>query len=538
VIVGLTWFEWGWIAYGRGFHAETNWMIYSRADSFLDTLLYSDPSRPFLQLPFGLAHLISPDSMAAANWVIALYVLTMAALTYWFAYRLLGESITGGLIAASIALTFGADQSSALFSMVILWQVMIGVLVTALALRASMLRGLTGPRSIAIVAGAVLALWTYEASVLPLFALVFLPLAIPARNWRRIGIALAPLIGVFVFFGAMTVSRLQTGVAYYQADKVTGAPSASEAWTRITTWLSRALQPWTWGDPWTLGWFRTCLNAGIAILTTPVVIAALAWTVVVVLVVLGVHRGSRAGSPGMALRVAAFAVIMIGASYFPYLAVSDGAGHWRTHMMAQPAWGLLIGALVVMALRASLIGGVVLVAACGAVIGFGLWANLWGQLENAARWETVRTVMSSVTDVAPWLRPDTTVVLTGVGEPVSNLCRETSVADPFGDPAWFNSALNLYYPDAAIGGTYIRRGDLPPTGVRLAPEGVVVGPITHPWGAVIVFHLSRDGHATLVQRHQLGISAQGYDPPTRIVPADGRGAEIRGAFELVPWALP
>lgn len=538
VIAGLTWFEWGWIAFERGFHAETNWMVYARAESFFDTFLYTDPSRPFLQVPFGLAHLLSPESMAAANWVIAGYVLAMALLTYWFAYRLLGDSIPGGLVAASIAVTFGADQASALFSMVILWQVMIGVLVSALALRASMLKGLTGPRCIVIVAGAALALWTYEASALPLLALAFLPLALTVRNWRRIGIALAPLAGVLVFFGAMTLSRVQTGVAYYQANKITGAPSAGEAWTRITTWLGHALQPWTWGDPWTLGWFRTCLDAGKEILTTPVIIAAIAWAIVAVLVALGSRGGSRAGTAGATLRVAAFAIVLIGASYLPYLMVSDGAGHWRTHMMAQPGWGLLVGALIVTALRASLAGGAVLVAASGALIGFGLWGSLWGQLENAARWDTVRTVMSGVTDVAPWLRPGTTVVLTGIGEPVNNLCRASPAPDPFGDPSWFNSALNLYYPDDAIDGTYIRQDGLPPTGVQVSPGGVAVGPVTRPWKDVVVIHIDRDGRAALVSRDQLGTPAAGYDPAALIVTADGRGAEIRGAFTLTPSQLP
>lgn len=538
VIAGLTWFEWGWIAFERGFHAETNWMIYARAESLPDTFLYSDPSRPFLQLPFGFAHLLSPDSMAAANWVIAGYVLAMALLAYWFAYRLLGDSIPGGLVAASVALTFGADQASALFSMVILWQVMIGVLVTALALRASMLGRLTGPRCIAIVAGAALALWTYEASALPLLALAFLPLALPSRNWRRIGIALMPLAGVLVVFAAMTLSRAQTGVSYYQANKLTGVPSVDEAWTRMTTWLGHALQPWIWGDPWTLGWFRSCLDAGRQILTAPVVIAAAAWAVIAVLVALGTRGGGRAGTAGTTLRVGAFAIVLICASYVPYLMVSDGAGHWRTHMMAQPGWGLLVGALVVTALRVSLAGGAVLVAACGALVGFGLWGSLWGQLENAARWDTVRTVMSGVTRVAPGLRPGTTVVLTGVGEPVNNLCRAAPAADPFGDPSWFNSALSLYYPDDVIGGTYIRREGLPPTGVRLTAGGVAVGNATSPWKDVVVIHLDRNARAQLVPPDQLGRPAPGYDPSALTVPADGRGADIRGAFTLTPSQLP
>ncbi len=537
VLAGLTWFEWGWLAFNRGFHAETNWLVFTRNAKVVDQFLYDDPSRPFLLLPFGLAHLINPESMTTANLVIAGYVLVMALLTYWFAFRLLNGSILGGLVAASIALTFGADQASALFSMVILWQVMIGVLCAALALRASLLNGLTFSRALACVLGAALALWTYEASAVPLLALLALPLALPRRPVKQLVIASAPLIGVLVFFGAMTLSRLQSGVAYYQANKFTGIPSLDDGFGRVTTWLGRALTPWTWGAPWEDGYFSRCVAAGADFLTTPVILAAIGWLIVAGTVALATRRRDIMRA-GMAVRTLLFGIIFLAATYAPYLFVSDGQGHWRTHMMAQPAWGLVIATVVVaLGQYGSIILGL-LVAACAALVGVGLWANEWGQLENAARWSKVRTVMEDVTNAVPWARPGTSIILTNVGAPVTTLCKEAPAPDPFGDPSWFNSALALYYPSGGVEGLYIRRPGGPDTGIRFTRSGVASGTTTRKWADVIVLKVDGQGRASLIRANELPVGWPGYRPGARILPSTGHDTRMRAAFALKPDNLP
>lgn len=538
VLAAVTWIEWLWLPLDRAMHAETGWVIQARAETLAERFLYGDPSRPFLQLPFGIAGTLAPNSITAINVVIAGYVLAMALLTYWLVYRLLGNSYTGGLVAATIAITFGGDQAAALFSMVILWQVMIGVLAVAIALRASMMRGLTIGRGVVMVVGSALALWTYEASAGPLLALLALVITVPSRNWRRIGIAVTPVVGMLAIFTAMTISRIQTGVAYYQASKVTGVPTAGEAADRIGTWLGRALQPWTWSAPWEAGWFRNCAEAAGAVITTPAVLASFGWLIAVSVVAAGSRR-RETGAGRDALRVAIFGLALLAASYLPYLAVSDGAGHWRTHMMAQVAWGILAAALIIATLRALAPMGFVLVTASGAVVALGLLANLWGQLENAARWDTVRQVMSRVTDAVPGATPGTTIVLTNVGDPVNDMCRAAPTPDPFGDPSWFASNLRLYYPDAAPDGTYIRRGAQTPTGVALTTAGVRMpdGSLRQ-WDDVILFRVDNQGRATLLGPRQIGVKSPGYDPRRRIVPATPDAEAARSAFDLQPRYLP
>ena len=519
-------------------HAETGWVIQARAETLAERFLYGDPSRPFLQLPFGIAGTLAPNSITAINVVIAGYVLAMALLTYWLVYQLLGNSYTGGLVAATIAITFGGDQAAALFSMVILWQVMIGVLAVAIALRASMIRGLTISRGVVMVVGSALALWTYEASAGPLLALLALVITVPLRNWRRIGIAVTPVVGMLAIFTAMTISRIQTGVAYYQASKVTGIPSAGEATDRISTWLGRALQPWTWSAPWEAGWFRNCAEAAGTLITTPAVLASLGWVIAVSLVAIG-SRQRETGAVRGALRVAIFGLVILAASYLPYLAVSDGAGHWRTHMMAQVAWGIVIAALVLAALRIWLPAGIVVITATAAVVALGIIANLWGQLENAARWDTVRHVMSAVTSAAPGLAEGTTVVLTGVGEGVSDLCRAAPAPDPFGDPSWFASNLRLYYPGPTPDGTYARRAGLPPTGVALTRDGVrVADGSVRPWSDAVVFRVDTTGAAVLLRPEEMPVRAVGYDPFARITSSTAQADAARSALDLVPGYLP
>jgi len=537
-LAAITWVEWLWLPLDRAIHAETGWVIQARADTLAERFLYGDPSRPFLQLPFGIAGMLAPNSITAINVVIAGYVLGMALLTYWLVYRLLGNSSTGGLVAATIAVTFGGDQAAALFSMVILWQVMIGVLAVAIALRASMTRGLTIGRGVVMVVGSALALWTYEASAGPLLALLALVITVPLRNWRRIGIAVTPVVGMLAIFTAMTISRIQTGVAYYQASKVTGVPSAGEATDRISTWLGRALQPWTWSAPWEAGWFRNCAEAAGALITTPAVLASLGWVIAVSVVAIG-SRQRETGDVRGALRVAIFGLVILAASYLPYLAVSDGAGHWRTHMMAQVAWGIVIAALVLAALRTWLPAGIILITATTAVVALGIVANLWGQLENAARWDTVRHVMSAVTSAAPGLAEGTTVVLTRVGEGVSDLCRAAPAPDPFGDPSWFASNLRLYYPGPTPDGTYARRAELPPTGVALTRDGVrVADGSVRPWNDVVVFGVDTTGAAVLLRPEELPVRAVGYDPFARITSSTAQADAARSALDLVPGYLP
>lgn len=523
-------------------HAETGWVVQARAETLAERFLYGDPSRPFLQLPFGIAGTLAPNSITAINVVIAGYVLAMALLTYWLVYRLLGNSYTGGLVAATIAITFGGDRAAALFSMVILWQVMIGVLAVAIALRASMIRGLTIGRGVVMVVGSALALWTYEASAGPLLALLALVITVPLRNWRRIGIAVTPVVGMLAIFTAMTISRIQTGVAYYQASKVTGVPTAGEAADRIGTWLGRALQPWTWSAPWEAGWFRNCAEAAGDLITTPAVLASLGWMIAVSLVAFG-SRQRETGAVRDALRIAIFGLVILAASYLPYVAVSDGAGHWRTHMMAQVAWGIVMAALIIAALRTWLPAGIVLIIATTAIIALGIVANLWGQLENASRWDTVRQVMSGVTSAAPGLTDGTTVVLTGIGEGVregvGDLCRAAPAPDPFGDPSWFASNLRLYYPGPTPDGTYARRPGLPPTGVALTRNGVrVADGSVRPWSNVVVFGVDTTGAAVLLRPGEMPVRAPGYDPFARITSSTAQADAARSALDLRPGYLP
>jgi len=517
-------------------------MVFARSDG-VDAILYQDPGRPFLLFPFWLAHLLGPDSMTAVNWVIAGYVYVAALLTYALAYLLLKRSLMAGAIAACVAISFGADASSALFSMVIMWQAVIGILVCALAVRKSMTDGLTLLRAVTAVAGAALALWTYEASVFPLAGLALLPLTISPVRWSRIGLALAPLCGVVVVFSAMTISRLQTGVGFYQLEKFDGLPSLAEASHRYSTWLTQVFTPQDWPTTWMDGWFKACRDAATSHLTSLSI--AVAISAAIIFVCLGrletPSLASRFPSAGGLVRVAILGVGLVLASYAPYVFIADGTANWRTHFFAQPFWGLLLATATVALAR---IGTAFVVATgclAGALIGWGAFTNLWGQLENAARWDNTRQVMLDVTRAVPSVKPKTTLVIDGIGKPLSSLCRSASTPDPFGDPWWLQSNLALYYPLTTPWGTYVRSGEPPPLATS---TGLVVAGKTIPWSSLVILEPDRLDRLTVARSvparlRPEGAAARGYAPFARITPGQDRvSLRVRENLRLVPSFLP
>lgn len=483
--------QWLWIPIGRGLHAETEWMVLVREPG-IQGWLYSDPSRPLLQIPFALARLIAPESMLAVSWVIFGYVLVSALLTYCLALSLFCGMRWVAFVAASVAISFAADQAGSLFSMVILWQCTIGVLLSALAFANLGKSGFRIRWLLALIFGSALALWTYEASVIPLIVTPLIVVVGPNCNRRGLLAGLTGLGLTTVPFTLATLARITSGTDYYQRSKFTGIPDPLEIGRRFATWGERALNPGRWPDPWTEGWFADCVSQVNDFIGYRSIAVATTWAAILALILVFDYRNRRwLSAPIRLSRVYAFVLVMLVASYTPYLFVIDGGGHWRTHMLSQPYWGILTSTILISLLRFSRTFLALALMSVVLLVGWGTYVGLLGQTENASRWENSRAAMQAITEQVGFASSEDLIVVLGVDAPLESLCRSTQIVDPFGDTYWLESGLRLYFPgpSGAPRGYYLKPGEPLPTDA-ITSDGMLVGGVLTPWKRVYVVHLS------------------------------------------------
>jgi hypothetical protein len=315
----------------------------------------------------------------------------------------------------------------------------------------ALIRALKGEHP-ATVVGAVVAamffvrmsLWSYES---PLFMILAFPLIVLLLRFgfsrRTTVIAGAFYIMPLVYIWDNYRRYTSTGSSTYQEsvlrNDLSPGPLLSDLWFNVASSLKFA----SWGahmPPVAAPGERLALGVGGATFFAAG-IAAIALSLM--------RRGEEDLRTNRRLLVMALGsgLALLVLSFPAYVILTSSRQLWRTQFLSGIGAGLTLAAAI--ALLASLFrrrnAQVAVVAALGGLIAYyGVAAAFTTASFHYSAWQRHRTAMAEVLSIAPRLRPDTLVVLTGVPK----------TADPFGDNMWFDVALRLAYPSEPVAGIY------------------------------------------------------------------------------------
>ena len=442
----------GWFLAERGLHAETVWIDLSQSESFSQRFIWSGPGRPFLMLPFGLFSLSPFQSFALANGLCVAFIAATGISLYLLLRLRFGTSVGSSFLGTAVGMTVGADLSANLFSMVVLWQASLGVIVALLLVTVKSTRvpySLVCTLALALL---LVAVFTYEA-IIPLMLLLGLLLtryrSVARSRWLASGVFFAAPIWALMSAGLRSLSGTET----YQSQKFQ-IPGPLDILSRPLAWSRRVLDPLQWPEPWMNGWFNDCTASVQRMILLPLIVCLVISVVGVVFLYL-VPKGAFDRKAGRLPRI--WIPLLLAASYCGYFFVVDGSGNWRTHILAMPWWGALYAVIADMVNWTKLVVAVVGVA----LIGLGCYSSLLSQQEIAVRWERVKASMAVV--VPSILNsPKTERVTMLVDEPfVTSMCASQGDSNPFGDPYWFEKHLDLYLPGKDLEVGIVLRDDGP-----------------------------------------------------------------------------
>lgn len=524
----LTWVFWGTFVLDRGLHAETIWIELSQARHGWAGFFYPyDPSRPFMSLPFHLAYLLSDGSYLSLHMLFGVFVWLTGFLTYLLVKNFLPAAEFLSFVAGAIALTHGGDGSINLLPMIVVRQAVVGILIAILLFRIAWQTSRPALLIPAAIAQGV-SLWTYEPGLL---SLLFAPLLIyqkgvPLRRFLLWGAAWSavPMLNVASLF----IRYVLLGRVSYQSKQLASHWSLSDLTTTVSGLVVHGLAFWKWPGEWS-HLMQDCSSAIQKQMTAPLVIGVLGFVACALLL-----RRSPQGRDPAVHWVPTFPIALayLVLAYLPFLALGN-VGAWRTQFYAA------IPAAIVLAWAAVSIDqwlhgrSLLAVVLCTAVVGAGLWCGLMSQLEQSRRWAPYRKVMLGILGTAPRIRDDTFVALVGTpGTYFGTLCEDGPPNPPFEDTMWFNSALQVFYPNTRLVGMFWREDGVSPgsiqykfdsTGTRLDRATVRVSGTAFGYDQVIAFAYDAEKGAVLIPsfpwtRIPGSVPSDTYDPMKRILP--------------------
>jgi hypothetical protein len=534
----------------RGAFAETGWFVNAQSPT-MAALFWPDPSRPFMQPPITISYWLTGGSYLGVFVLYALSILFTGVLTERILLTVAPQQPALAFLAGAFAIVHGGDQSTNLFSMVVLRQGIVGILLAALMAQRYLEHGRT--RSLIwVVVGQAVALWSYDAALGLVLGLFLLFLLFPRPSDRRWRIAIACwVLAPGVYFVQLAYRYLLNSERSYQSAKVI-MPSSATVVERLKAYADGGLVFWHWPEHW-LAIARNCVDSMHAILTPWLVAGVIGFAIALGIALRRPATGPRRASIWSLLMGA---VVVLLASYSPYLFVSDGGGNWRTQFYAAPASATVLAIVIagIGAVRIARvpIGWIVAAPVAITIVGYGLYAGLASQLEQSYRWHLYRTVVNGIVESAPQLRQHSLVVLKGIPDIYpATICSADPFPDPFLDNWWFEAGLRVLYPRTDLS-TYYYLGedkrsnsttwlDWTPARVRLMTRDTSVD--TFRYDEVVVFNFDpRTGSQLLTEVPAAllkGVVPEGagYQPTTAIASTE-MPAETARKLRAVATHLP
>ena len=430
-----------------GIAAEQYWIIQNRHSGILTGFLYGDESRPFLSLLFHAIYLVFGESYTAVILTNSLLTLVIAILTFNICLKIT-QSFGLSVIAGILILSHGGEQSTHLFSMLVLKQVVISLLL--LLLIYLKIKDGNELRYIFFIAlFSIIALFTYEASLLVLVIIIGLILnkfLVSKRYNIRASLFLLTLPIFFFLFINLSRYFISDEVSYQS--KKFRIPTINGVFDSTQEYIKGILFPNTW-ETYYKGYFKECIPEVHSTIGSSPLILATIYLFLISGLIYFIHR-SRSSRTNTALLKEPMLFLLLVASYAPYLFVSDGAGNWRTQFIALPFFTILVIRII---LRISyvrkgiirLISSIFLVSFFTFWIMQGLSALQTQQLYFAKYWSDHQKYFKQITDVAPGLAENTEILLLGI--PQGGSYCEKLERDPFEDPYWLSAGFHVYYPN-------------------------------------------------------------------------------------------
>lgn len=541
----LTWVFWGTFVLDRGLHGETIWIELSQTRPGWEGFLYPyDASRRFMSVPFHLAYLLSDGSYLSLHLLYGVFIWLTGFLTYLLVRNCLPEAEFLSFAAGAIALTHGGDGSINFVPMIVVRQAVVAILIALLLFRIAWQRSRPA-LFIPIAVAQGVSLWTYEPGML---SLLFAPLLIYRKGVspRRFVLwstawSVVPMLNVI----SLLHRYLVAGQASYQSARLASHWSFAGTTERLWGLVINGLAFWEWPVQWSR-LLQGCFSIIQQQITVPLVIGVVGFAACA----LFIGRRNTALRSGVSSRPVLLVVgVYLLLSYLPFLLLAESALQGK-HVVSfyRAQFYAAVPAAIVLAVTAVTIDwrlygrSFVAVALCTAIVASGLWCGLVSQLERSRKWALYRKVVQGIVEAAPRIKDDSFVALVNV--PTTrfySICETAKPVDPFGDTMWFNSALQVFYPNTRLVGIYWREDGISPgsiqftfdsRGARLERTNVTVKGETFSYDQVIAFEYDSKQGAVLLRslpwaRIPGSVNSDRYDPMKRILPGPAPKETLR-----------
>lgn len=445
---------WGWYVFDRGLHGDTIYVELSQTRSWFDGFFYPyDRTRQGISFAFHLAYLLSNGSYLSLHLLFGLFVWLTGLLTYRLVKSFFPDAEFLAFASGAIALTHGGDDFGNLVSVIMVRQAVVGVLLAVLLLRVGWIQR----RPLLLIPIAVAqfsSLWTYEAGLLMLVCAPVLIMS-AGMSWPRfLRWSAAWSVLPFLNIGSMVYRYKVLNEVSYQSAQLADRIDLPFTAQRLWDFSAHGVLFWRWAVRW-MGPQGGCVADNLRDFGVPIAIGAVSFLACGGAVA-WIER--RRGTPVPWARALLAAGFFMALSYGPYLALKpeNASPFWRTQFFAAPAAAIFLAAFAGLLDHVLRARRVIALLICGAAVGTGTYAGLSGQLEQTRRWEPYRDVMAGIVAAAPRIKDDTLVTL--VGTPPAyfhTLCENPPVPNPpFEDQMWFNSALQVLYPNTRLVGLF------------------------------------------------------------------------------------
>lgn len=455
----------------RGLYGETVFVELSQTRSWWAGFVYPyDPQRRFLSLPMHLGYLASDGSYDALNAVFGLSVLATGVLTFLLVRVLVPHWPLVAFASGAIAIAHGADRMANFVPGV---QVRFGVVAGLAAIHLGVLlcRGgwawLLAPMFIF----QVISLWTYEP-VFPALALAPVLIWSIERDWRSwLRRSMVWELVPCVWITALVYRYAVANNTSYQATKLTPDWSPGLLAGNLGSIVSESLTFWRWPMHWLELQAAACAPFALNAIWLPLAAGTVA-SVGTAVWLLSNSR-SRAPQPSGLMPILLTATLFAVLTALPFALLRNAwneGGPWRTQFYLAIPSAVLLATVVAWIGERSRVAAAV---AFAAIIACGLSSGLIGQLVENGKWQGYRRVMAAVVEAAPRVEQDSMMVLVNVPAPLfGSVCPGAAPFDPFsGDQLWFNSGLQVLYPETRLVGLYWNDAGKNPGSIEYAFDG-------------------------------------------------------------------
>lgn len=361
-----------------------------------------------------------------------------------------------------------------------------------------------------------LSLWTYESQFLLIVLAPFLLqrfYRLPVRRWLAITAAWCAVPAIYVVVAAVKYAR--SGGNTYQQSVLRKSWQAGDLLHDWMFNIAASLSMWSWpgAEPAKTTAFDLALYTMIAI----------------VIFLLGYAMLRKSFAPAIpdtrVLWSALFIGLLLLVSSFPvYLALDSATSLWRTQILSGMGAGLIFASAIClfagrMQRQGFALASIALLSAI--VVGYGSYSALKKSAFHRWTWERYRSVIASVINAAPRVKPGTFVVLTNVPK--------DEAGSPLGTRnLWFDVAIRLAYPGTSVAGIYFYSDETPPADANLSRGASGHWLLDHPASDLLVMEFQPPGRAIVKRAVPDFVSVDGdYLPDSRIEPGAASARALR-----------